>query len=773
MRHKLSLFIPSFLLFTIFLLLTSSLSYSQTKTEWIGKMNEALNNTKRKGQEDIPDPQYSLAAVFALRVAEIYEDDADKNLLDRQQINYTQAIDYYHRAARYYDEAFKSRPIKTYQDNRNKALEKAREIYKTMQEKEIDLYDNVKIDEDLLLSEEERKKKEAEDKISQPEPVESPLQGKKLLFRMPDKVFSILIPSKFNVNAMLVDGRQTLEQIYKQIDQSSGVNISGSLSRYHSHQVSNYPIGIEFQGVKKQSWMGEVKCEEPYKTDITYRSEATTIKLGSIKACYIVHWDKEYTNMAIQKEWRPAGFAQVQFDYDGDRYNLKVDARKLEPDNLTQLIEQMVKSLRLEGEEEKEELPDDKCKEGDIQLLKKGIPVSWKVLDPKRKPAIYKQATRPTDTSTPKAFSDFTGYMVRVVSGAKDVKQFYEIYQSFRRKETREALQSLDGWLLENGLEIDFLPVEIEDISDVSMDAPLTNAVLFYLSTMQKASSGLAGLGNSISNSMMRKYWIIPYSEIKGECLPRMVCGDGKWVPDPEYMQYKELDIKESSFHDANRDFQTLRQVTRELERDFYPKIGELERNMIEYADKEKRCEDAKRKLWEYDFPTQFALCPLLRSKIQSIDKETLAISNEIGIRQRELENYQSKTIPEQEADHKKDIDGVSAELEEIEGRLKKKRESLRQHTLGDNESNNKELVSRLRKEVAAIEKEKEQSSKLLDEMIKLRNEVYHTQQNNLKSMREKIRELESDKIRLNHTKSKLQQELKECEKDEAALGKK
>ena len=95
-------------------------------------------------------------------------------------------------------------------------------------------------------------------------------------------------------------------------------------------------------------------------------------------------------------------------------------------------------------------------------------------------------------------------------------------------------------------------------------------------------------------------------------------------MPDWNNLTYRRIKTTYSKITSPNKDFMSIRDVERDLQRYFKDKIYELEQEERDYARILNRCDDSKGQLYKIDFPVNIDKCPVLENKIQTVQYEIL-----------------------------------------------------------------------------------------------------------------------------------------------------
>ena len=593
---------------------------SNYASDWVKKMNLELTAGR-----------HLAAAGYASKAADIYQSDAETGLAFRKQENFSKAIQYYLYAADFYQKAYEKYKSTSILDLKEERLKKAREIYSIMKAQDIKLWSSADIDHSLLDPQKPLPKEETHEEIK----FENNLIGERLYLRTPDKVFSLNLYKPFVIDKEENNQRQLARSKYtKMLENHQRVDKETlqEMSNFHHYQFKGELGGLLFF---REEIKGDPKylCDEADKEGNISRE----IQVSGRKACMAVLFKHPKT-----KERLRGGSCYVQVAIEKEMFTLVLIAGKnYNSQKHENILKSMAQSLQLESSKKLPTVSVERCVDGKKTLLKKGIPVSWTIYDHKRQAVIVQQPVVPRDHRTAESAEYFTSVLVELLKKSKDAAQLIDMsYALILERDLKQAILDLGGWYGEGYSQTNFIPVEIEEFTDASIDAPMTNAVIFYMDALRAACAGVSGVGKKISNMSLRLYWEIPVITIKGECIPRMNCENGQWVGDKHYLEYREISRTPSVLRAPNKSFMTAKQVADELSEKFYKKIEDLEKTEKEYKNLSDKCARSKGILQDFVFPTNFAQCPTLENQVQQIQFEILALENEQKSRREELKSW-------------------------------------------------------------------------------------------------------------------------------------
>lgn len=378
----------------------------------------------------------------------------------------------------------------------------------------------------------------------------------------------------------------------------------------------------------------------------------------------------------ISGERLEGGMTLVEVEHKGEHYRLMlVMGEKYNSAKHEKTLKAMARSLRMEGVAELPTVTKRKCKEESVLQLAKGIPVSWTIIDRSRKAVVIQQPKMARDHEIGNAVSKYYGLILAAIKGAKDIAQAVKVYKEVVYDEDlRKALITAGGWKLEHEMKrVDFIPIEIEEFSDFQMDGIFTSAAIFYLDALKGVSSGIGGLGKSMTEKHMKLYWEIPVIRIKGECIPQMVCKDGKWIPDYNNMEYREIENEPGKITSSNKDFLTVRQVERDLDRYFKTEMEKAESAAVDYRNVKSRCVDSRQQLYKIDFPVNIDKCPELENQIQIVQYNILVQEQIQKVRKEELTRWLQVLKPAEKAKFEARLAELKADKAVMNVDLKKK----------------------------------------------------------------------------------------------------
>jgi len=305
--------------------------------------------------------------------------------------------------------------------------------------------------------------------------------------------------------------------------------------------------------------------------------------------------------------------------------------------------------------------------------------------------------------------------------------------------------------------------VEIEEYTELTIDGSLTNAVTFYLEALRDVNAGLSKLGKRMNNMSLRVYWEIPTIEIKGECIPRMVCDNGKWKPDREYMEFREISRKKGTLRAPNKDFMTLKQVEDDLQRYYYDKLDELEADEINYRNVAGRCDESKKQLWKIDFPVNIDQCPTIEYNIQQKQHEILSLTQIQKKLDTELKEWLTKLLPAEKGRLNERLMDILADIRAKEGEIPRL-ETLRDNYLKNNLEGKAAQIGTqikfLKEDIELLRGFKLKSNKELQKISSGKNEAEMNK--NIAKIQDQVSKLKKDKESL---KKQLQACIKETEK--------
>ena len=589
------------------------------------------------------------------------------------------------------------------------------------------------------------------------EEFEKTLKGKRLYFKTPIQTFSVNIYDPFTLSDQSAIMRDLMKKQYKQALKQANPTakeeseFDETIDRMHFYifekNMGGLILHVEDLNGKDATYL----CDEDKKGQL---SRWTSV--SGIRACM----SNVFQN-PVTKERLKNGATYVQFEYKGNMVSLIVMAGDgMNKKQHEAIVRAMAKSLRIEGEVELPKIVVKRCKDDSVLQLKQGMPVEWTIIDRSRKSVILYQPALARDADVAASASKFYAAILQVMKWSKDVKQVLNIYNNVViEKQYRDALLKIGGWAMEDAgtVQIDFVPVEVEDYSNFTADGALTNAAIFYMQALTDITDGLSKLGKTMNKQSMRVYWEIPVITIKGECIPQMVCKNGKWVPDKNNMEFREISRKSHTLRPGNKAFQTFDDIQRDLNKYFYTLLDKAEDAEADYYKVLERCVKSKQQLYKIKFPVNIDQCPVLEQKIQLEQHAMLQKINQQSNLKFELERWLNVLKPSEVASYTRRISLLNEQIQDGEGKLP----SLR--TIRDNHVKNGDKAN------AALYTKK---IKFLEEDIALLKQMRTSATNNLAAVqsgkweKEISEELTTVSNQINNHKSKikgLEAELKIC----------
>jgi len=543
--------------------------------------------------------------------------------------NFRQALRYFSDAARFANIAAEKFDNRYMLQLSAKACKKAAEVYRTLgKPKTITFLNGTFIDTCKLLSNNEEATNS--EKPKEESSTTQNYSNRRIVFTAGEVVFSVKLPRPLEAKNIFGGKANylTTNDITKAIkeDDILGVLKSGM----NQYEVSGYQISFGLATQVRNKLTEQVMEARPKfaktRNDRTFSLGIEAFDVGSYDARLTYDWEWEVDGPIQAKEDLMASIS-ITFKTEGHFCEFSVYVRNLDEHKIEKKVMEMVRSFRVESAVPPK--PVTQCEDGTYKLLKKGIPVTWTIYDRTRPSTIIQQPVLARDYEIAEKAASYTGAVVEVLTTAKDVLQVTSIPRKvIIDGELSQALSALGGWYLEGYHKVDFIPVEFEETSNTSIDGSLTNAVIFYLKALRDVNNGLSKLGKRMENMSLRLYWEIPIIEIKGECIPRMVCKDGTWQPDRKYMEFREISRTTKTYRAPNKDFMTIKQVADDLNRYYYAKMDALEEDEINFKNVLERCKTSQRDLWKIDFPVNFDTCPIIENSIQLKQHELLRLND-------------------------------------------------------------------------------------------------------------------------------------------------
>lgn len=480
------------------------------------------------------------------------------------------------------------------------------------------------------------------------EEFEKTLVGKRLFFKTPNQTFSINVYEPFVISEeqsiMRSVGLKQYQEVIKMFPEAqqkeSAAKLDEAYGRAHWYNFGKDLGGVIFYSESLGTKGTKLMCEEEDHKD---SGLVRWTSVSGVKACSANIYKHPKTGERLK-----GGTTLVQLKYKGELFSLLLIAgEKYNSSKHEKILRAMARSLRIEGKVDLPTVTVTKCKDETTTLLKKGMPVSWTIYDRTRKSVVLQQPVLARDHEVAKAASNYTGAVLEVIKLTSDIKQTISIPRKMLIDgKVKQSLLEIGGWGLEEYHGIDVIPVEIEDYTDVNIDGSLTTAVIFYLKALRDVNNGISGLGKKMNNMSLRLYWEIPTITITGECIPRMVCDNGEWKPDYDYMEFKEISRTKGTLRSPNKDFMTLRQVEQDLERYYYAELDRLEDNEANWARAMNRCDESKGKLYKIDWPVNFDKCPAIEDRIQVTQHEILTLEQLQEVRKKEMSRWLNTLKP-------------------------------------------------------------------------------------------------------------------------------
>jgi len=747
-------------LVSLVLLMVGSISSGQTITqEIIWDQEKEFNNLKNKPPRALPD--YIQISQFAQTLGKNCEDYGyDQKSGGRQDLYRRLSLIYYSYAAHYAQLAIDKFNSESMVKKKSEACARANNMYRVLK-KPKRIFDKRFIDAcDLLSNEEETVDKE---ESKEKEDTESSDDEKRITFRTGDAVFSVKVPSP--LVAVTVFGTevttQTPMEISKMLKEYEQFGFTTSTA--NSFGIKGYQIsfGLDVQQRTKLT-------EKIYKSagGFSKTKNARTFSLGDenydlgpYDARLTYDWEWEIDGPIQAKEDLMATIS-IKFKTEGFFCDFTVGVRNLDQLKIQKKVMRLVRSFKVESFS----APVTKCKDGDYKMLKQGIPVTWTIYDRSRPSSIVQQPVLARDHEIAAAAANYTGAIVEVIKTLKDARQLTKIPRNVLIEgDMKKAMAAMGGWYLEGYHKVEFIPVEIEEYTELTIDGSLTNAVTFYLEALRDVNAGLSKLGKRMNNMSLRVYWEIPTIEIKGECIPRMVCDNGKWKPDREYMEFREISRKKGTLRAPNKDFMTLKQVEDDLQRYYYDKLDELEADEINYRNVAGRCDESKKQLWKIDFPVNIDQCPTIEYNIQQKQHEILSLTQIQKKLDTELKEWLTKLLPAEKGRLNERLMDILADIRAKEGEIPRL-ETLRDNYLKNNLEGKAAQIGTqikfLKEDIELLRGFKLKSNKELQKISSGKKEAEMNK--NIAKIQDQVSKLKKDKESL---KKQLQACIKETEK--------
>ncbi|MDC8003993.1 hypothetical protein POV27_08010 [Aureisphaera galaxeae] len=541
------------------------------------------------------------------------------------------------------------------------------------------------------------------------EEFEKTLIGKRLFFKTPKQTFSMMVYEPFviteeqSIQQAMV--KKQFEQVIKMLPKEQRAaqrkETYDKLGRAHWYNFGKDLGGVIFFAEDQGGKDIKLLCDETdSKTGIAYKTS-----VSGARACIASIYKHPKTGERLK-----GGSTIVQVEHKGDLFQLLLVAGKnYNTSKHEKILRVMARSLRMEGVTELPTITVKKCKEDAVMPLAKGIPVSWTMFDRKRKAIVVQQPVMARDAGIGDAVSNYFGLVLKVINWTKDARQIMNFTKGLVvDRDLKKSLLTTGQWQLEHHVtKMEFIPTEIEDYSSFNYDGLLTNAAIFYLEALQKVSTGISGLGRKLNKKSMRLYYEIPTVTVEAECIPQMICKNGKWVPDWNNLTYRRIKTTYGKITSPNKDFMSIRDVERDLQRYFKDKIYELEQSERDYARILNRCDDSKGQLYKIDFPVHIDKCPVLEGKIQIVQYETLFKEKVQNARKEEMRRWLTVLKPAEKSKYTGRLLELKTQKDAMNVDLNKKIKLREGHITNGNEGEAARLeveIGFLREDIALIE---------------------------------------------------------------------
>ena len=577
------------------------------------------------------------------------------------------------------------------------------------------------------------------------EEFEKTLIGKRIFFKTPKQMWSMKVYEPFVISEeqsiQRSVGMKQFEQALNMVPEKDRAKLKGEMqekyNRMHWYSLTEDMGSIIFFAEDKKGEKIKMLCDD--ENSSTKISRATTV--SGARACFSNIYRHPTTGERLE-----SGSSLLQIEHKGELYMLLLGVGKnYNKAKHEKILKAMARSLRMEGDTELPTVTLTKCKDDGVLQLKKGIPVSWIIIDRTREARIVQQPKLARDHEIGNAVSNYYGMILKAMEYGKDGKQILSFgKQVIVDRDLRKSLITAGGFAMDHAMkEVRFVPVEVEDYSNFEMDGALASAAIFYMKALTKVSSGIGGLGKSMSEKHMRLYWEIPVIRIQGECIPQMVCKDGKWVPDRNNMEYREISKKPDMLRSANKDFLTVEQVRQDLDRYYYHELDKAEKAEGDYYNVAGRCDRAKSQLYKIDFPVNIDKCPKLENQIQQVQYEQLVFEQMQKVRTEELRRWLSVLKPGEVSKYTLSLTGIRTQLAAMRAEVKRLipiRDGLLESGEAGQASAMSTKIQFLQEDIAVLEGIEASTQKSLDRVNSGKHELSLT--NDLKTINTEITKL-------------------------------
>lgn len=594
------------------------------------------------------------------------------------------------------------------------------------------------------------------------EEFEKTLVGKRLFFKTPKQVFSMIIYEPFVITEEQATARSVAQKQFAQVIQMMPADkqkelrkeMNEKFDRAHTYHFDKDLGGLIFFAENQEESGNKMICDESDKEG--YLSYKTSV--SGAKACF----SNIFTNPQTGERLK-AGSSILQVEHKGDMFTLLMTAgENYNSAKHERIIKAMARSLRMEGVKELPKITVKKCKENATMQLAKGIPMTWRIIDRSRNTLIRQQPKMARDAEIGEAVSNYFAAVLAVMKGLKEGKQVINMTKKLVvDREERKALMAVGGWALDHTVkDVQFVPVEVEDYSSFEMDGALTTAAIFYVNALKQVSTGVGELGKKINKQSMSLYWEIPIITIQAECIPQMICNNGKWVPDYENLVFREISRTKGKITSPNKDFMTVRQVERDLERYFQVELEKAERAEGDYATALRRCDYARGQLYKIDFPVNIDQCPDLENEIQQLQYDILISEQIQKTRKEEFKRWVSVLKPAEVKKHRDRITELSDEIDQMNVELGKLKQSRDGHLSNGNTGLVNELnlkIKFLEEDIALLDSFREQSATIVTELSRGNRETLLSRE---------LQEISLEITALKNRKLKVRSQLELCVKE-------
>ena len=432
------------------------------------------------------------------------------------------------------------------------------------------------------------------------------LVGKRVFFKTPKQVFSMNVYEPFVINPDQGVMRGLMQKYAKEMqakggDEEQKSEFEESFPRLHWYGFDKKMGGIIFtaEANKKDETL---PCQQE-----GGKTFSRWITVGGIKACV-----SDVSKHPVTQEKLESGGQQLSFLYKGELFRLTLSSGKgFNTDYHLKVLKAMIQSFRPEGDVDLPTVTYQKCVDGSIRYLTKGKPVFWRVLDESRESVLLQQPILARDYEVAGVVANYTQATLDAIDFVSDLKKWTSVPKAVLiDKKYWSTLQKFGKWRMKE-------KIQQAGFSKITLSASPVTAARYYMDAMRVMSEGISGIGKTINNQSMRVYWEIPIVEIKGECVPRMTCKDGKWIPDKQKSVYREISRDTTVWRAPNKAFQSLKEAKDDLNKYFYADMEKFEAEGEEYKNSADRCKKCDQSLWQVYFPIHFDVCPAIEGKLQ------------------------------------------------------------------------------------------------------------------------------------------------------------